>query len=50
MANGKLLHRLFIGVTIPEVVTPPDDTDNYWLFEDGQIEQIENNDYIIQEN
>lgn len=47
----KLVHRIFIGVTpVPAEVDPPNPESDYWLFEDGAVEKIENNDYIIQEN
>ena len=47
MSNGKLIHRIFIGVYCPPVVEPTDS--DRWLFEDGSGVLTEANENLIQE-
>ena len=47
MSNGKLLHRIFIGVYCPPVITPT--TQDIWVFENGDGVLLENNDNLILE-
>jgi len=47
MSNGKLIHRIFVGVYTPPEVIPP--TSDRWLFENGDGVLLENNNNLIQE-
>ena len=47
MNNGKLIHRIYIGVYCPPVVTPP--SDDRFVFENGDGVLLENNDNLIKE-
>lgn len=45
MNNGKLIHRIFIGVT-PYVPPLPDPDNDIWLYEDEQPAISEDNQYL----
>ena len=47
MSNGKLLHKIFVGVYNAPAITDP--TSDIWIFEDGAAVLMENNDNLIQE-
>lgn len=47
--EGKLLHRIFIGVEIPVVTDPPLNGD-FLAREDEQLLMAENSNYIALEN